>query len=104
MLRWYSACAIASLLVLVNARAQDQTLFTDVAAENLFRYSRMAVGTGPAVAGLRSLVLKGRSRLLVDSKPIASATVEIKLLLPVTICASAIGTAERRAGYAGSAI
>jgi hypothetical protein len=106
MMRWFAACAIASLLFLVNARAQDQTLFTDVAAENLFRYSRMAVGTGPAVAGLRSLVLKGRSRLLVDSNaPLASATVEIRLLLPDHyLRIDTIGTAERRAGYAGNAI
>ena len=76
MVRWLSACAFVSLVLMVGASTQDQTLFTDQAAENLFRYSRMAVGTGPAVAGLRSLVLKGRSRVLVDNNaPLAAAAV-----------------------------
>ncbi len=75
-------CALAALLLVGRLNAQDHVLFTDPAAENLFRYSRMAIGSGQSVAGLRSLVFKGRSRVMIDDSTLAPATVEIKLLLP----------------------
>src|SRR5215217_8960468 len=86
--------------------AQDHLLFTDQAAENLFRYSRMSIGTGPAVAGLRSLVFIGRSRIQIDDAgPLASAVVQIKVLLPDHyLRVDTIDTAQRRAGFAGNAV
>jgi hypothetical protein len=103
---WLLTGAIVSVALLARTAAQDHVLFTDPAAENLFRHSRMAVGTGPAVAGLRSLVFTGRSRVLVDnSRPLAPAVVQIKLLLPDHyLRIDTIGTAQRRAGFAGGTV
>jgi len=103
-------CMVAAVVVFNCAgrhvAAQDQLLFTDPAAENLFRYSRMSIGTGPAVAGLRSLVFIGRSRVQVDeNRPLASAAVQIKLLLPDHyLRIDTIDTAQRRAGFAGKTV
>jgi hypothetical protein len=98
--------AIVSIALLTRTAAQDQVLFTDPAAENLFRYSRMAVGTGPAVAGLRSLVFTGRSRVQVDSSSaLVPAVVQIKVLLPDHyLRIDTMGTAQRRAGFAGGTV
>lgn len=86
--------------------AQDQLLFTDPAAENLFRYSRMSIGTGPAIAGLRSLVFIGRSRVQIeDNGPLVAAAVQIKILLPDRyLRIDTIDTAQRRAGFAGDTV
>ena len=86
--------------------AQDHLLFTDKAAENLFRYSRMAIGTGPAIAGLRSLVFIGRSRVQIDDNgPLTSAAVQIKFLLPDNyLRIDTIDTAQRRAGFSGNTV
>ena len=64
----------------LRVAAQDQTVFMDVAAENLFRYSRAAIsGGGKPVYQLRSLILRGRSRFVVDDAgALAGAAVEIK--------------------------
>jgi len=103
---WLLTCAVVSIALLTRTAAQDHLLFTDPAAENLFRYSRMAVGTGPAVAGLRSLVFKGRSRVLVENdSPLLAAAVEIKLMLPDHyLRTDTIGAAQRRAGFAGNTV
>jgi hypothetical protein len=102
-----------SALVLVlaasslRASAQDQTVFMDVSAENLFRYSRAAISTGGrTVYSLRSLILKGRSRFVVDDAGgLAGAAVEIKLLLPDHyLRTDSSGVLQKMAGYAGSRV
>ena len=91
----------------LRAGAQDQTVFMDVLAENLFRYSRAAIsGGGKTVNQLHSLLLKGRSRFVVDDAGgLAGAAVEIKLLLPdyyVRIDTS--GVLQKVAGFAGKTV
>src|SRR5437879_575357 len=78
------ACVVAALALGPRAAAQDHTQFMDVNAENLFRNSRAAISSGgKAVYELRALILKGRSRFVVDDGgALAGAAVEIKLLLP----------------------
>jgi hypothetical protein len=100
------AAALVAVATAARIAAQDQLLFTDPAAENLFRYSRMSVGTGPAIAKLRSLVFIGRSRFQVDDAgPLASATVQIKVLLPDHyLRIDTIDTSQRRAGFAASTV
>jgi len=100
------AVALAAVATGARIAAQDQLLFTDPAAENLFRYSRMSIGTGPAVAGLRSLVFIGRSRIQVDdASPLLSAAVQIKLLLPNHyLRIDTIDNSQRRAGFAGNTV
>lgn len=102
---------IAAVLLIAGAvrervAAQDHLLFTDQAAENLFRYSRMAIGTGPAIAGLRSLVFIGRSRVQIDDHgPLTSAAVQLKFLLPDNyLRIDTIETAQRRAGFSGNTV
>jgi hypothetical protein len=101
-------CAvIIGLAVLsLRARAQDQTVFMDVAAENLFRYSRAAVSAGgKTVNQLHSLIFKGRSRFVVDGGALAGAAVEIKLLLPDHyLRTDSAGVLQKMAGYAGTRV
>jgi len=98
----------AALLVFsLHATAQDHAVFVDVAAENLFRFGRAAIGSGGnAVMRLRGLILKGRSRFLADDAGgLAAAAVEIKLLLPDHyLRADMSGVLEKRAGYAGGTV
>lgn len=110
-MRHRSAVATTVVVIVValtlRAGAQDHTQFMDVAAENLFRYSRAAIsGGGKSVNDLRSLVLKGRSRFVVDDNGgLAGAAVEIKLLLPdhyLRIDSS--GVLQKVAGYAGKSV
>jgi hypothetical protein len=110
-----SPCAVAvagiapaALLVFtLHATAQDHALFVDVAAENLFRFGRAAIGSGGnAVMRLRGLVLKGRSRFVADDAGgLAGAALEIKLLLPDHyLRTDTSGVLEKRAGYAGGIV
>jgi hypothetical protein len=97
----------AALVFTIRVPAQDHTDFMDVAAENLFRYSRAAIsGGGGTVTRLRSLALKGRSRFAVDDTGgLAGAAVEIKLLLPdYYLRTDTSGLLEKVAGYAGKAV
>lgn len=98
--------AVASLLLLGRPAAQDHTTFADTAAENLFRYSRAAIsGGGGPIMRLRSLVFKGRSRVLVDDRTLVPATVEIKFLLPDHYLRThTIGDSHKLAGYAGKTL
>jgi hypothetical protein len=66
----------------------------------------MAIGTGPAIAGLRALVFIGRSRVQIDDNgPLIPAVVQIKFLLPDNyLRIDTIGTAQRRAGFSGSTV
>ena len=79
----------------------------DVAAENLFRYSRAAIsGGGRTVHSLHTLILKGRSRFVVDDVGgLAGAAVEIKLLLPDHyLRTDTSGVLQKMAGYAGGRV
>ena len=102
-----SALVLALAVLSMRAAAQDQTVFMDVAAENLFRYSRAAIsGGGRTVYTLRTLILKGRSRFVVDDAGgLAGAAVEIKLLLPDHFLRTdTSGVLQKTAGYAGSRV
>lgn len=97
----------AALVFTIRVPAQDHTDFMDVAAENLFRYSRAAIsGGGGTVTRLRSLALKGRSRFAVDDTGgLAGAAVEIKLLMPdYYLRTDTAGVLEKVAGYAGRTV
>jgi hypothetical protein len=101
------ALFLAVLVSGLHVAAQDHTQFMDVAAENLFRYSRAAIsGGGGPIAHLRSLIFKGRSRFVVDdSGGLAAAAVEIKLLLPDHyLRTDTSGVLEKIAGYAGNTV
>jgi hypothetical protein len=101
-----AAVLLMAAVVMGRVAAQDHLLFTDPAAENLFRYSRMAIGTGPAIAGLRSLVFIGHSRVQIDGNgPLTPAAVQIKFLLPDNyLRIDTIDTAQRRAGFSGNTV
>ena len=107
LLATVGAFLVGALALGPRAAAQDRTVFMDVAAENLLRYSRAAIsGGGKAVNDLRSLVLKGRSRFVVDDAgSLAGAAVEIKLLLPDRyLRTDSAGVLEKVAGYAGKTV
>jgi hypothetical protein len=99
--------AVAAITLCVQPRAQDHMQFADVNAENLFRNSRAAISNGgKAVYELRALILRGRSRFVVDDNgAIAGAAVEIKLLLPDHyLRTDTSGVLEKAAGYAGKTV
>ena len=61
-----SALVLALAALSLRVGAQDQTVFMDVAAENLFRNSRAAISKGGrTVYSLHTLILKGQSRFAV---------------------------------------
>jgi len=102
-----SALVLALAALSLRVGAQDQTVFMDVAAENLFRNSRAAISKGGrTVYSLHTLILKGRSRFAVDdSGGLAGAAVEIKLLLPDHyLRTDTSGVLQKIAGYAGSRV
>jgi hypothetical protein len=102
-----SALVLALAALSLRVGAQDQTVFMDVAAENLFRYSRAAIsGGGRTVHSLHTLILKGRSRFVVDDVGgLAGAAVEIKLLLPDHyLRTDTSGVLQKMAGYAGGRV
>jgi len=90
----------ASLWCGGRVAGQDHTQFVDPSAENLFRYSRMAVGGG-AVEKLKSLILRGRSRFVGTDNTLVSGTVEIKMLLPdYYLRIDTVGPMQKVAGFA----
>jgi len=94
------AAAVFGVMVPV---AQDGVVFKDPASEALFRAARSAVGHGEGkVVGLQSLVLKGRSKVVVgDGEPV-DALVEIKVLLPDHyLRVDSAGTSRMATGFAG---
>jgi hypothetical protein len=102
-----SALVLALAALSLRVGAQDQTMFMDVAAENLFRNSRAAISKGGrTVYSLHTLILNGRSRFAVgDSGGLAGAAVEIKLLLPDHyLRTDTSGVLQKTAGYAGSRV
>ena len=103
--RRLGVCIATGLVLIARVRAQDSTQFMDGPARDLFYYSRMAIGDGGAnVAKLHGLILKGRSKFIVEGG-LTGAAVEIKLLLPdhyLRIDTS--GTVQKMAGYAGKTV
>lgn len=98
--------AIAAAGAIASLAAQDSTQFTDAAAADLFRYSRMAVTGGGNIGRLRALSLKGRSRFVVNERgDLTGAVVDIKLLLPDHyLRIDTAGTSQKTAGYAGKTV
>jgi hypothetical protein len=95
---------VCGVLLCIRAAAQDRTQFADPAAQDLFRFSRAAVGGG-AVSKLKSLVMKGHSRVLGNDGALMPAAVEIKFLLPDNYLRidSANGS-DKVAGYSGKTV
>lgn len=95
---------LGSVLIGPRVLAQDHTQFIDPEAENLFRYSRMAVGGG-TISKLKALTLKGRSRIIDNNGALVSATVEIKMLLPdYYLRVDTIGSMQKVAGFANKTV
>lgn len=95
----------ASVLSGLHVSAQaDHTQFIDPEAENLFRYARMAVGGG-VVSKVKSLVLKGHSRIINNDGALVGAAVEIKMLLPdYYLRVDTIGSTQKVAGFANKTV
>jgi hypothetical protein len=84
--------------------AQNHTQFVDPAAENLFRYSRMAIGGG-AVEKVKTLILRGRSRFPGNDNALVRGRVEIKILLPdYYVRVDTVGATQKVAGFAGRTV
>lgn len=115
MMRWLggsvaagivAAATVLTLLTVFPGAAQDATQFRDPAAEDLFRYARMAVGGGGGgVAHLRALIMKGRSRTAAPNGALVDCAVSIKILVPDHyIRIDTAKDSERIAGYAGKRV
>lgn len=100
-----AACVVAGVAVAV-LHAQDGALFQDTTAESLFRAARVAIGQGEGkVLALRSLVLKGKSRVLLGDQPAVDATVEIRVLLPDRYLRTDVAGASRlMTGFSGQTL
>ena len=97
------AVAVVGSLTVLSLAAQDATQFRDPAAEDFFRYSRMALGGG-AVTKIKTLAFKGKSKTQVGNGVI-DANVEIKILLPDHyLRIDAIPTSQRISGFAGKTL
>ena len=98
-------CAALGLAVAGRLAAQDSTQFTDAAAADLFRYSRMAISNGRGnIAAIHALILKGRSKFQVEGG-LTAAAVEIRMIIPdYYLRIDTSGTLEKRAGYAGKTV
>ena len=92
-------------LSFVPLRAQDATQFRDPAAEDFFRYSRMALGGG-AVTKIKTLSFKGKSKTPTgNGVRVIDADVEIKMLLPDHyLRVDATPTSRRITGFAGKTL
>lgn len=95
---------VGSLTVLAPA-AQDATQFRDPAAEDFFRYSRMALGGG-TITKIKTLAFKGKSKTPTGSgADVINADVEIKILLPDHyVRVDATPTSQRVSGFAGKTL
>src|SRR2546428_3814289 len=103
--RFPGICAVAVVgsMTVLSLAAQDATQFRDPAAEDFFRYSRMALGGG-AVTKIKTLAFKGKSKTQVGNGAI-DANVEIKILLPDHyLRIDAIPTSQRISGFAGKTL
>src|SRR5215212_9033218 len=89
---------------MASVAAQDATFFRDPKAKELFSSGRIAVTGGPnGLARLRSLLLKGQSRIAGGDGALVDAAVEIRILLPDHYLRVDSGQAwRRRTGYAGA--
>jgi hypothetical protein len=88
---------------LVLVHAQDGAVFKDPAAESLVRLIRGAVGQGEGkVMGLRSLLLRGHSRVVFGDGPPVDAVTEVRILLPDHCVRVDVAPASRLiTGFAG---
>ena len=98
--------ALASLWLAGRPAAQDHTTFMDPNAENLFRNSRSAIsGGGGSVIRLKSLIMKGRSRVPGDDGALMQGAVTIKMLLPDNyLRVDTVGPVDKMAGYSGKTV
>jgi hypothetical protein len=107
MFRTACATAIAAAFLVLAApvpEAQISAYFKDSHAQQVMQSTRMAVGRGPrALERLGSLVMRGKSRVVVDeSGRMVSGDVEIKMLLPRhCLRIDRSGDSERVLGFAG---
>src|SRR5438046_2774552 len=90
------ALAIAAA-TMVTAAAQEPAEFADARARDLITQARIAISGGPGgVARLRSLSLKGQSRIPESGGGLMDAAVEIRVLLPDHYLRIDSGTFGRR--------
>lgn len=103
--RFPGICAVTVVgsLTVLSLAAQDATQFRDPAAEDFFRYSRLALGGG-AVAKIKTLSFKGKSKTP-TATGVIEAAVEIKMLLPDHYMRiDATPTSQRISGFAGKTL
>jgi hypothetical protein len=96
-MRTFLACVALSVVVV----AQDNVQFSDPNVEDVFRYARMAVGGG-AVAKIRTLELKGQSKIVNADASFIDCDVDIRILLPDHyLRIDATASDAKLAGFAG---
>ena len=103
--RFAGFCTVALVggLAALSPAMQDAAQFRDAAAEDFFRYSRMALGGG-AVNKIKTLRLQGRSKTSAGDGMI-DADVDIKILLPDHyLRVDATPTSQRISGFAGKTL
>jgi hypothetical protein len=99
----FCAVALVGGLAVGSSAAQDATQFRDAAAEDFFRYSRLALG-GAAVTRIKTLKFQGKSKTWTE-KGVIDADVEIKILLPDHyLRVDATPTSQRISGFAGKTL
>src|SRR5207244_1151301 len=92
---------ILSGVALARLSGQDNYQFSDPNVEDIFRYARMAVGGG-AVAKIKTLELKGQSKVINPDGSFLDCDVDIKILLPDHYLRIDATRADAKlAGYAG---
>jgi hypothetical protein len=100
------AIALLGAQTIVLLSAQDSAQFRDPAAQDLFRYARLAVGSGEgSVVKLRTLQFKGKSKVDPGSGVLIDCKVDIKILLPDHVLR--VDTApfgQKFSGYAGKTL
>jgi hypothetical protein len=102
---WAIVAAVACVaLSAQEGNFQDGVFLRDAKTKDLFAAARIAIFGGPGgIARLRSMRLKGRSRFPVSDGTMASAAVEIRILLPDRYLRIDSGSFGRRmTGYAGN--
>lgn len=102
-----SGCsALLAAISVVSLAAQDAGSYRDAKAKDLFNNGRIAITGGPnGLSRLRSMRLKGRSKIEAANGVMVDAAVEIRIQLPdhyLRIDSGSFG--RRQTGYAGSTL
>lgn len=100
------AACLAGSFGMLALSAQQGAVFKDGQAEAIFRGAQAAVGHGEGkVVGLRTIVAKGKSKVVVGEGDPVDAQVEIRVLLPDHyLRIDTAGTSRMLTGFAGKTL